>query len=169
MISSLERSTILKGGKDYTKILQPLARPCFLSSRLKMEPPPGCELTDAYEVEGSEVKIYCLTGQLQNLYFLVPPEYHLPHDHVELLQRARQLMLEQIPSLDSNPLRAREQVAQLGEGIMAKLVVEGRLKISREEVRCLAAHLARFTAGLGLLETLLADPRVQDIYVDAPV
>jgi len=52
---------------------------------------------------------------------------------------------------------------------MAKLVVEGRLKISREEVRCLAAHLARFTAGLGLLETLLADPKVQDIYVDAPV
>jgi len=169
MISSLERSTILKGGKDYTKILQPLAKPCFLSSRLKMEPPLDCELIDAYEVDRSEVKIYRLAGQLQNLYFLIPPEYHLPHDHVELLQRARQLMLEQIPSLDSNPLRAREQVARLGEGLMAKLVVEGRLKISREEVRCLAAHLARFTAGLGLLETLLADPRVQDIYVDAPV
>jgi type IV secretory pathway ATPase VirB11/archaellum biosynthesis ATPase len=52
---------------------------------------------------------------------------------------------------------------------MAKIVVEGRLQISQEVVRCLAAHLARFTAGLGLLEALLADSRVQDIYVDAPV
>lgn len=169
MISSLERSALLKSGDDRAKILQPLARPCFLSSRLQMEPPPGCELVDTYGVEGSEVKIYRLSGQLQNLYFLVPPEYHLPHDHVELLQRARQMMIEQVPSLDPNPLRAREQVARVGENLMAKLVVEGRLQISREDVRCLAAHLARFTAGLGLLEALLADPKVQDIYVDAPV
>ncbi|MDI6643329.1 MAG: type II/IV secretion system ATPase subunit [Candidatus Hodarchaeaceae archaeon] len=172
IIISLERSTLLRGGKGregYAEILQPLARPCFLTSRLRMEPPSGCELIDAYEVGGSEVRIYRLTEQLQNLYFLIPPEYHLPHDHVQLLQRARQLMLEHIPALDPNPLRAREQIKRLNEDLMAKLVVGDRLQISRQEVTWLAEHLARFTAGFGLLEALLADTRVQDIYVDAPV
>ena len=172
MIASLERSSILRGNKGregYVEILQPLVRPCFLASRLQLEPPSGCELIDAYEVEGSEVKIYRLAGQLQNLYFLVPPEYHLPHDHVELLQRARQLMLEQMPALDPNPLRAREQIAHQSEDLMARLAVENRLQISKQEVEWLATHLARFTAGFGLLEALLADAKIQDIYVDAPV
>lgn len=172
IISSLERSALLgscKGDEGYAGILQPLVRPCFLTSRLQMGPPPGCELIDTYNVEKSEVKIYRLADQLQNLYFLVPPEYNLPHDHVQLIQRARQLMLEQVPVLDPNPLRAREQIARLNNDTMAKIVVEERLHVSREEVGWLAVHLARFTAGLGLLETLLADHRVQDIYVDAPV
>ncbi len=171
ILSSLERSALLRDGRGrngYAEILRPLVRPCFLSSRLQMEPPSGCELIDAYEVEGSEVKIYRLAGQLQNLYFLLPPEYHLPHDHVQILHRARQLMLKQIPVLDPNPLHAREQIIHLSEDLMAKLALEGRSQISRQEVRLLATHLARFTAGFGLLEALLADSKVQDIYVDAP-
>lgn len=170
--TSLKHSALLKGSKgkeDYAEILQPLVRPCFLTSRLRIKPQAGCELIDTYEVGGSEVKIYRLARELQNLYFLVPPEYHLPHDHVELLQRARELMLEQVPALDPNPLRAREQIARLNEDLMAKLVVDDRLQISKQEVALLAEHLARFTAGFGLLEALLADSRVQDIYVDAPV
>ncbi|HID60710.1 MAG TPA: secretion system protein [Hadesarchaea archaeon] len=172
IVTSLERSALLKDGKgrnDYSKIIQPFVRPCFLTSRLLLEPPQGCGLIDSYGVEGSEVKIYRLAGKLQNLYFLVPPEYRLPHEHVKLLQRARQLMIGQAPALDPNPLRAREQIARLNEDLMAKLVVNNRLEISRQEVAWLAKHLSRFTAGLGLLETLLADTRVQDIYVDAPV
>ena len=172
IINSLKQSTLLRDSKEgvgYAKILQPLVRPCFLTSRLQMEPPPGCELIDAYEVEGSELKIYRLAGQLQNLYFLVPQEYKLPHDHVQLMQRARQLMTEQMPILNSNPLHAREQIARLGENLLTKLAVEGRLQISKIEVKKLASHLARFTAGFGLLELLLADQKIQDIYVDAPV
>ncbi|NIP34121.1 MAG: hypothetical protein GWN18_04185, partial [Thermoplasmata archaeon] len=32
----------------------------------------------------------------------------------------------------------------------------------------LAATLGRYTAGLGVIEHLLADHRVQDVFVDAP-
>ncbi len=169
--NSLENSALLKrGGRGgYSSILQPLVRPCFLTSRLKMELPPGCEIADVYEVDGSEVKIYRMPELLQNLYFLFPREYNLPHDHVQILQRARQLVLEQAPALDPNPLRAREQIRRLGEDLMARLVVEDRLGIQKQEVASLAEHLARFTAGLGLIETLLADSRIEDIYVDAPV
>lgn len=86
-----------------------------------------------------------------------------------LLHRARQALLEQQPEFEPDPLRAREQLAHLGEDFMTKLVIDEKLDVAREDVEALAQHLARFTAGLGVLEILLADARVQDIYIDAPV
>ncbi|MFH1821165.1 MAG: type II/IV secretion system ATPase subunit [Methanobacteriota archaeon] len=172
IVTSLEHSALLKNGRGrerYAEILQPLVRPCFLTSRLRMEPPPGCELIDSYEVDGGELKIYRLAGQLQNLYFLIPPECQLPHDHVQLLQHARRLIVENVPCIESDPSRARQQIARLGEGLIAKRAVEERIQVSRQEVKRLSACLARFTVGLGLLENLLSDSKVQDIYVDAPV
>ncbi len=158
-----------KGREGYAKVLRALIRPCFLSSHLTLEPPAGAGLVDAYRVESSEVRIYRLGGELQHLYFLVPPEHRLPREQVLLLHRARQTLLEQRPELELDPLRAREQLTHLGADLMAKLVVDEKLNVEREEVEELAQHLARFTAGLGVLEVLLADARVQDIYIDAPV
>lgn len=172
MLSSLERTKLVKdsrGREGYAKVLRPLIRPCFLTSRLAIEPPSGGVLVDAYKLDGSEVKIYRLPEQLQHLYFVVPPEYSLPREQVSLLNLARQLLLERTPSLDPEPLRARGQLERLGEELMAELVVNDKLEVSEEEVKRLAIHLARFTAGFGLIENLLTDARVQDIYIDAPV
>ena len=172
MVSSLEHAKLFGGGmgrEGYGRVLQPLLRPCFMRSRLSVQPPPDGELVDAYGVGESEVRIYRLSNQLQHFYFLLPPECRLPHEHVQLLHRTRQLLLEQKTCLDPDPLRAQEQIIRASESLMAKLVIENRLKVAKEDVGGLAKHLARFTAGLGVLEALLADPRVQDIYIDAPV
>ncbi|MCK4405168.1 MAG: type II/IV secretion system ATPase subunit [Hadesarchaea archaeon] len=158
-----------KGREGYTKILRALIRPCFMSSRLALEPPAEAGLVDAYRVGSSEVRIYRLGGELQHLYFLVPPEHRLPREQVLLLHRARQTLLTQRLELELDPLRARKQLEHLGADLMAKLVVDEKLNIEKEDVEELAQHLARFTAGLGVLEVLLADARVQDIYIDAPV
>ncbi len=162
-------STGRKNREGYAKILRALIRPCFMSSRLVLEPPTGAELVDAYRVGNSEVRIYRLEGTLQHLYFLILPEHRLPHKQVLLLRRARQVLLEQRPEFELNPLRAREQLTHLGGNLMTKLVIDEKLDVTREEVEELAQHLARFTAGLGVLEVLLADARVQDVYIDAPV
>ncbi|MEW6221900.1 MAG: type II/IV secretion system ATPase subunit [Candidatus Hadarchaeota archaeon] len=167
LISKLDSSPLVQ--KDGQNLLQPLVRPCFLSSRLQLDVPDGCEIMDSYEVDGSEVKIHRVSGRLENLYFLIPPEYHLPHDKVELMQKARERMLDDLPDFDPDPLRAREQVERRLQDIMGRLAVDGRAKISRDDVGWLAKYLARFTAGLGLLEILLADPKVQDVYADAPI
>ena len=158
-----------KSREGYAKILRALIRPCFIGSRLALEPPAGAELVDAYLVGGSEIRIYRLRDELQHLYLLIPPEHRLPHEHVLLMHRARQELLEQHPELEPDPLRAREQLEHQGADLMAKLVVDEKFDVAREDVEELAKHLARFTAGLGVLEPLLADARVQDIYIDAPV
>ncbi|MEM3452323.1 MAG: ATPase, T2SS/T4P/T4SS family, partial [Candidatus Hadarchaeum sp.] len=171
LLSSIEGSTLLKAartGLNYTEILQPLIRPCFLSTRLKMEPPTGGELVDSYEIESGEVRIYRLPDQLQNLYFFIPSEYRLMHDQVRLLQHAHQEIVDNHPRLDSDVVQARKQIVRLGERLMIEKVTKEKISVSREEIRNLALSLSRFTAGLGLLESLLSDPKIQDIYVDAP-
>ncbi|TES83553.1 MAG: secretion system protein [Hadesarchaea archaeon] len=173
MLSSLKRAKLTgtgrKGREGYATVLRALIHPCFMNSRFALEPPAGAELVDAYRVGNSEIRIYRLGRKLQHLYFLVPPEHRLPHEQVLLLHRARQALLEQQPEFEPDPLRAREQLAHLGEDFMTKLVIDEKLDVAREDVEALAQHLARFTAGLGVLEILLADARVQDIYIDAPV
>ncbi len=176
MISSLKRTKLAAGSKSqkregYVKLLNPLIRPCFTTSRISIEPPSSVELVDAYSLNDSEVRIYRLPTKLQHLYFLIPPEYRLPPEHVLLLHRARQSLLKHHPeNLDfSEPLRAREYFKRLGRDLMVKFVIEGELDIEKGKVETLAECLAKFTAGLGVLETLLSDARVQDIYVDAPV
>ncbi len=173
ILSSLRRTkladTSRKGREGYAKVLRALIRPCFMSSRLALEPPAEVELVDAYWVGSSEIRIYRLGGELQHLYFLIPPEYKLPHEQVLLLHRARQALLEQRPEFEPDPLQTRKQLAHLGVDLMTKLVVDEKLDVTREDVEALAQHLARFTAGLGVLEVLLADARVQDVYIDAPI
>ncbi|MEM2890473.1 MAG: type II/IV secretion system ATPase subunit, partial [Candidatus Hadarchaeum sp.] len=171
LLNSLDGSTLLKAmrtGLNYPEILQPLIRPCFLTTRLKMEPPAGGELVDSYEIESGEVRIYRLPDQLQNLYFFIPPEYRLTHDQVKLLQHAQQKIVDNHPALDCDVVQARKQIGRLGERLMIEKVTKEKIMVSRDEIKNLALSLSRFTAGLGLLESLLSDPKIQDIYVDAP-
>jgi type IV secretory pathway ATPase VirB11/archaellum biosynthesis ATPase len=173
VLSSLGRTKLAcvgrKGREGYAKVLRMLIRPCFYSSHIALEPPVEAKLVDAYQVGNNEIRIYSLGGGLQHLYFLVPPEHRLSHEQVSLLHRARQALLEQRPELELDLLLARDQLAHLGADLMTRLVVDEKLDVAKEDVDELAQHLARFTAGLGVLEVLLADARVQDVYIDAPV
>ncbi|MEM3402862.1 MAG: type II/IV secretion system ATPase subunit, partial [Candidatus Hadarchaeales archaeon] len=86
----------------------------------------------------------------------------------DLLQEARRALLSSPPVVDRDITRARETVERLSEEIIARNVVERGTDVSREEVKWLAKYLGRFMAGLGILDILLADERVQDIYIDSP-
>ncbi|MGC8817591.1 MAG: ATPase, T2SS/T4P/T4SS family [Candidatus Hadarchaeum sp.] len=172
LLSSLKSSALLRAeriGLKYSEFLQPLIRPCFLSSRLKMEPPPNSELVDSYQIEGGEVRIYHLPEKLQNLYLFLPPEYRLSHNQVKLLQHAQQAIVDSHRALDGDLAQARKQIVRWGERLMIEKAVKEKIQVSREEIKSLALSLSKFTAGLGLLESLLADPRIQDIYIDSPV
>jgi len=165
LFSSLSRLKLAEKCGD--ELLRPLTRPCFLTPFISVEPPPGAELADAYELDGGEVRIY--RSGLQRLYFLTPLEYALSSEHVALLHRTRQALLERGRGLELELTRARGQIEHLGADLLAELAAGDGLELGEREIKTLAGSLARFTAGLGILETLLSDARVQDIYVDAPV
>jgi type IV secretory pathway ATPase VirB11/archaellum biosynthesis ATPase len=175
LISTLEQVRLVnakprRGRKGYASVLIPSISPCFIKSKIKLKPPESAELVDAYELNDSEVRIYHLPHQLQHLYFLIPPEYHLPPEQVLLLQKARQALLEQEPEdLELGQSQTYENVKHLGQRLLANLAVDKRLDVGQEKIKKLANYLTKYTLGLGVLETLLTDEKVQDIYVDAPI
>ena len=160
-----------RGRKGYAELITPLIKPRFSTSRIAMEPPAGAKLVDAYNLEGSEVRIYRLPNGLQHLYFLILPEYKFPPEHLTLLNRARELLLNRgSEDMDLSDLSyARERIRRLSARLMTKLAVEDKLDIAKENIETLARCLAKFSVGLGALETMLSDARVQDIYIDAPL
>jgi len=147
------------------ELLRPLVRPGFIQSRICMEPPQNCELLGSYTFSGNEVRIYSLPS-LQNLYHLIPWEYLLSSNRVELLQMCRERILSAPPHLDHSIDRARLERAVAD--ILSELIVKRKCDVKREEVPALASSISRYTAGLGILETILEDPGVQDVYVDSP-
>lgn len=164
LLSSLESLSLFRQEAS----LHPLVRPCFLTSRILQEPPRNCRLIDSYEVDGARVEIYEKRDELQKYFFIWPPEYSLPFSQIELLQETRRKLLESPPAIDQDIGRARELVERLSEEILVKIAAEKKVDVSREEVKWLAKYLARFTAGLGILDILLADEKVQDVYIDSP-
>lgn len=172
-LSILERTSFLKesriggGRRDYEKILNPSIRPCFLRSKLKLQPPNKAELVDAYNLEDSEIRIYRLDKELQHMYFLMPLEYRLPPDRVRLLQEARQLLLKRKGNLKLK--LARKEIERNSRKLIMESAINKNIDLNNEEIENLSKCLTRFTAGFGILETLLGDPRVQDVYSDAPI
>ncbi len=172
LVNSIENCRILKNSKckdGYAGVFKPLMRPCFLTSRLQLDVLDKLELIDAYEVDEAAVRIYRDRERLQNIYFVIPPEYHLPQEQVELMQSARKALLEDPPELDSENPHSRALVERRIEDAMADLVSNGKFGVTKEEVRLLSKYLTRFTVGLGLIDIILADERVQDVYLDSPV
>ena len=159
-------------GRDcYGKILRPLVKPHFSTSRILIDAPTEAKLVDAYSLSDSEVRLYRLPNKLQHLYFLIPPEYKLQPEQVTLLNRARELLLERgMEKLDLSDARhSRERFERLASRLITQLVVEGKSEHTKEEIEPLAKCLTKFSVGFGVLETLLSDERVQDIYIDAPI
>ncbi|MBI4416108.1 MAG: type II/IV secretion system ATPase subunit [Euryarchaeota archaeon] len=151
-------------------------RPRFSASWVSASPPASARLVRAYEVAGSEVRLCRLPGGTESLYFVVPWEYAVPSEHIRLVHLAR----ERLRAASPGPVRAlrpdevRDYVVDRGERLIARLAADHGIALGADrgdEVRTarrLAATLAAYTVGLGVLEIPLRDPNVQDVYVDAP-
>ncbi len=153
--------------KNLKDLFNPEIRPCFLRSKINLRPPKEAELKDSYEVLGTKVRIYYSPKRLEYLYFVTPPEYKLPPRQVGVLLRVREKLLENEGSLDLD--LAREQIQKQSQKLIADIALKKDVNLDREQIRTLSKILTKYTAGLGLIETLLSDRKIQDIYVDAPV
>jgi len=161
---------ILAAFSDYRE------RPRFSASWVIPQPPPEAELAREYRVDGSRVRLYRLPGGTESLYFVAPGEYALPTAHVSLVHLAREAVRRAAPGrvrLD-RPEDVREYVARFAERAIPRLAAERGISLGTDRAsevataRRLAAVLAAYTAGLGVVEIPLRDPNVQDVYIDAP-
>lgn len=151
-------------------------RPSFSETFVAPNPPQGATEALRYQVTDASVKIHALPNETEGYYLLEPPEYRYSRAYVALVEDARRALLDEAPvdmQVDT-PAQVRAWVERRGAEVIARAARERGVDLGddrttqRHQVRQLAAVLGRYTAGLGIIEHLLSDPRVQDVFVDAP-
>jgi type IV secretory pathway ATPase VirB11/archaellum biosynthesis ATPase len=151
-------------------------RPGFSRSWVTPSLPDDAAFLFEYHVGPSRVAIYRLANETELLYQLLPEEYSLEPEHVRLIDAARDELLAAVPEMAASfrPEQARSYVAREGARIISRLAQERQITLAPAraaqlaQARRLSEILARYTAGLGIAESLLQDSYVQDVYIDAP-
>jgi type IV secretory pathway ATPase VirB11/archaellum biosynthesis ATPase len=160
----------------YTTHIRPYVRPGFIDSYIHLDPPPDAVFLESYEVSRSggrplHVSLYLLRSRPEKLYFVVPPEYELPREELYILEDVRVNLSRHRPKDASfmDAATAEEYFQRLGTQIIARYAEEKQLDLDAGRIGYLADLFSRYSAGFGILEDLLLDPHIQDIYVNAPV
>ncbi len=160
----------------YQDKVQPYIRPPFFDTYVRLTPPSDAVFIKKYQVkrEGGrplDVSLYALQSRPEKLYFVIPPEYNLPDRELHLLQQVKKSLARHRPSESSfmDPAAAREYFLKYGREKIIDVAGEMDLSLTRERLETLSDIFAKYTAGLGILEDLLLDEHIQDIYINAPV
>ena len=157
----------------YGNIFHPTTRPDFMYTKLILEFP-DADLEESYEFitdsESCSVNIFQFEDNIKTLYHLTPPEFKFTEEMYQLLDDAKRILSEHKPSREEfvDPERMREVFFSIGKDLITDLLNQKKLKLEEEGINQLAQALLRYTVGFGLIELLLADPKVQDVNINSP-
>lgn len=154
----------------YRYIFKPIIRPDFMYTKLARDFPRGSEELDSYTVGDTDITILRLSGSVQYMYHLLPPEFTLEEEKYNLLDTARRIMSEHKPDKSefTEPQRMREVFFNVGSDLLAELALAKEMSLTQKELEQLTRILVRYTVGFGLIENLLADEKIQDVSINSP-
>jgi len=182
---ALENTKIIKLVKDkleghrigdrqlYREIFHPLIRPNFMLTRYMATPPENGRPVERYRIGDGDtlVEIFRIPDKVRYFYFISPPEFRLSEEQYILLDTARRYMAEHKPTETefTEPEKAREMFMNIGRDMIRELANNMRIPLTAKELERLANILSRYTAGFGILEVILSDEKLQDIYINSPI
>ncbi len=160
----------------YRNYIRPYVRPGFIDSYIQLDPPPDAVFLESYEVTRDgrrpmNVTHYTLKSRPEKLYFVIPSEYELPQDELFLLEKVRSYLSSHRPKDASfmDAESARDYFQKLGKKIITDFMNKEKMDLDMKRIDYLSDVFSRYTAGFGIMEDLLLDNRIQDVYVNAPV
>ncbi len=121
------------------------------------------------------MRLLCPVDSSFGLYLVSPPEYDLNPSHLHALADAIRSITSHVPEgVDILSLETmRPYIKAKAKDLLYKHLAscarpseEGTAL--NDEAEKLSELLCKYTAGYGVLETLLSDPVIQDIYIDSP-
>ncbi len=160
------------GSRDvYRELFSPTVRPNFMLTRFMLSIPKGARLLTKYSIKGADVEIYKLPAKVRHLYHITPKEFVLSDDKYTMLDSARRYLAAHRPTQAESvePEKSRELFKNLGRDLIRDISRSMNIKLETNEIEELAGILSRYTAGYGILELLLADEKIQDIFINAPI
>ncbi len=154
----------------YRQIFKPTIRPNFMYTKYMSQRPSG-ELIERYKIGPSDVEMFRVPGKVRHTYHIVPPEFKLHEAEYTLLDGARRILEERRPKeLEiSEQEKMRELFYTLSIDLLRDLADQMEIRVNEEQIIKLANILTRYTAGLGIIELLLADEKIQDVYINSPL
>ncbi|MEM0243472.1 MAG: type II/IV secretion system ATPase subunit [Candidatus Aenigmatarchaeota archaeon] len=156
----------------YREILSPIIRPIFMETKFYLVLPKDSIKIEEYEIKGNlKVEIYKVPNKVRYIYVLHAPEFYLNSDEIRILERVREYLTEHKPSEAElrDFQKTREAFYNLELDLIKRVAEELNTPIPEKRVKELADILVRYTVGFGILERILADENVTDIYINAPI
>lgn len=166
---------IINSRKFYDMFFKPIVLPNFVFTKLITELPEKGEIMEEYEIgsvnDRAYVSILKLPNRTKYLYHITPSEYLLDEAYTNLINTARNVLIEHQPKEEefTDPARIRQIFFNISKDLLAELAREKGTRISYRQLINLSNILVRSTIGFGILEVLLQDEKLQDIVVNAPV
>ena len=166
-----------KGDREiYHKLFKPDVIPNFTFTRLISDLPEDAEIIDQYKIshesyDESFVTIFKRKDESRLIYHIVPPENSLSEDKNMLLNLARGVLIEHQPRSEelTDTERTRQVFFNISKDLLRDLAQSNGMNLSYSDLNSLATILVRNTIGFGLLEVLLQDKNLQDIFLNAPI
>jgi len=140
-------------------------KPCFSGSWIDLGET-DIPLRDRRRNRFLRTELHVSEGGTERLYRALPHEYELNGEQVGIIRSVISGM-----QLSPPPISIMEDESRLRrytEGRAQRSLSEMDLKNGETRVPVLARICAQYSTGYGLIEHLLRDERVQDIYVDSP-
>lgn len=163
------------GTRDvYFKFFEPMIRPNFMFTRLRAEPPTFSEEVETYTVGKelrSDVSILRIPNKMRLRYHVIPPEFRLSEDEYSLLDEARDVMSKYKPKEGEfiDPERMRSVFFNISQDLIAEVANKKGVELNYKQIQKLSKILVRLTVGFGMIEVLLQDKDIEDIYINAPI
>ena len=160
-----------QGREVYRSMFETQIKPSFISSRVFFSTPENIELIDQYNVIDATVNIYKHPAKIQYLYYVDPPEYNLSPEKYFLLTKTKELVANFHPEglRFMSPSEVKNYFISAYESTISDLARKNKIRITGKEISALAKIVARYTVGYGMMELLLSDRRLTDVYMDAPL
>ena len=155
----------------YHSLFEADVKPSFIGSRLMFKEMESLELLDEYTVKKSTVQIFSHPSKTENLYFVNPPEYTLSPEQYFVMSKTREVVAGYRPGKTSlsTVAKSRRYFERLYESTIKDVAKENKIKLETSDIIELASIVARYTVGYGILEILLSDRTLTDIYIDSPI
>jgi type IV secretory pathway ATPase VirB11/archaellum biosynthesis ATPase len=155
----------------YRELFMPSVKPNFMLTRYIITPPEKGRSVDRYKVGDTEVEIFRLSDTTEYMYFVIPPEFKLSEEKYTILDATRRYMATHKPTNAefTKSSKIREIFLSIGKDMIREVATQMGVTLKVKELDQLATILTRYTAGLGVLEVLLADEKVQDLFVNSPI
>jgi type IV secretory pathway ATPase VirB11/archaellum biosynthesis ATPase len=95
----------------------------------------------------------------------------LPPEKYFVLSKTKEVVASYKPGRTSlsTVAQSRKYFERVYESTIGDIASQNKIKLDNEEIAELAEVVARYTVGYGLLEILLSDRRITDIYIDSPI